>query len=629
MYFYVKRSRSSDVIQLLESYRDAAGRATNRVVVSLGNAKIPKALRDGIAASVEAKLYGQLELFPPAEETAYWVDQIVKKVERQGRWLPLADKAIGQGEIDPDWGDSEIVDGVLIDGIQHAHETTLGPELVGLHAWKQLKMDPLLAALGFNPAQAMAATVSVINRLVAPVSEHGLLKWLPTSSLADLLGEDVYRGEDRYYRVSDKLLAHQEAIETHLRNAVAIHFGFQRAVVLYDLTNTHFEGVCLLNDKAKRGANKQKRNDCPQIVVAIGFDEHGFVLFHKTFPGNTADSPTLAIILQDLEKRAETADGLPSGTKPLLIMDAGMASSENRALLRRKKYRYLVNETRARRKQYAAAFAETEKFAAIPGRKESQTVTIRVLEEKSQDAESEETVRERVILCHSATRAAKEQAILSGAERRFVNDLETLGRGISSGRLKDAEKIDRKIGAVAARHPRVSRYYEVKIDNDANGAHLRWTRKDHLYEPAEALTGSYILRTNNVDLKGDELWNLYITLTTAEAGFKALKSDLGMRPIFHQTAERSDAHILITVLAYQLQRFITYTLSLRGDRRCWQTLRRVLQTHCYATLLVPTRDGRLYRIRKAGLAEECQREIYRHLGVECCRLPTTKIVVRR
>ncbi len=180
MYFYVKPSRSSKIIQLLESYRDTAGRATNRVVVSLGKANIPENLRERIATSVEGKLYGQLELFQPEGEINRWVDQIVKRVEREGRWVPLTDKGIAEAERDGFWGESEIVDGVLIDRIEHTHETTLGPELVGLHAWKQLKMKELLESLGFNPAQAMAAAVSVINRLVAPVTEHGLLKWLPT-----------------------------------------------------------------------------------------------------------------------------------------------------------------------------------------------------------------------------------------------------------------------------------------------------------------------------------------------------------------------------------------------------------------------------------------------------------------
>jgi hypothetical protein len=141
------------------------------------------------------------------------------------------------------------------------------------------------------------------------------------------------------------------------------------------------------------------------------------------------------------------------------------------------------------------------------------------------------------------------------------------------------------------------------------------------------LAGCYVLRTNDEELSGEKLWHLYMSLTVAEAEFKALKSTLGLRPVFHQTEGRCQAHILITVLAYQLQRFFTYGLELKSDRRNWTTLRRVLQTHCYATLLVPTRDGRLYRIQKAGIPEDCHREIYQNLGVEYRRLPKTKVVV--
>ena len=621
MYFYRKRTPTGEVLQLLEAFRDATGRACNRVVVSLGRGTLAEAQWATVAKAVEARLYGQWELWPLAGEAAAWCDRIVKRVERQARWTPLAERRqpLPAATGDP----SELVDGVLIDRLEHQHETTLGPELVGWHAWRTLQLDGLLDRLGFNAAQRVAAAVAVLNRLVEPVSEHGLLNWLPTSSLADLLGEEVYGSDERYYRVGDQLLAAQTAIEAQLQAAVQTHFGLSRTLVLYDLTNTHFEGVCAANPKAQRGANKQKRLDCPQVVVGVCFDECGFVLCHQTFPGNTREACTLATMLGALEKRVGTAGRLAAMVKPLVIMDAGLATAANRQWLQTAGYRYLVNETRAGRQAYAAAFQEEKQFALVPGREGRTQVSVRLLTETHQVAG--QPVAERVVLCRSVERREKEAAMLSRAETRFLAALKKLATRVKAGRLKRPAGIQQAIGRLRQRHPRAARYYDVRHDRAT--AAVVYDRQTAAYAAAQALHGCYVLRTNDVQapLTGAELWSLYMSLATAENGFKALKSDLGLRPNHHQIERRVDAHVFITILAYQLQRFITYTLETGGDRRQWDTLLLVLRTHCYATLLVPTRDGACYRLRRPGLAEECQREVYRQLGVDLRGLPRSKV----
>lgn len=621
MYFYRKKRKSGSSLQLLESYRDVCGRARNRVVVSLGSTEVPADLWREVADTVECRLYGQQQLLPKSEEVKELVEHITGRICSEGRWQPTADKmhtweTCTDGDVSV--AASRRADRVLVDRVSHTRTTTLGAELLGLHAWKKLGIDDLLTDLGFTRRQQLAACVSVLNRLVDPVSEYGLLQWVPTSSIGDLLGEDIPANDDQYYRVSDKLLENQRKIEHHLRSTIALQFGFQRTLILYDLTNTHFEGICNSNDKARRGNNKQKRNDCPQLVVAICFDEYGFVLFHKTFAGNTHDGVTLEDMVLALEEEADMAADLPADRKPVWIMDGGIATEKNVTYLEERGYRYLVNRTRRSRGKYHEHFAQIEQFAPINSRRPDQS---KVLARRIPDPNSKQR---ELLLCRSDQRREKELAIISRAEERFLNELNELRQRVTTGKLVDPEKINRAIGKLNKSHQRVFRHYTVELDDKSQ---LTWSRKEASYDKETDLSGCYVLQTNTTDIyTNDELWHLYICLTTAESGFKALKSDLGLRPVFHQNETRCDAHIFITILAYQLLRFLTYSLSLKGDKRSWQTLRRVLQTHCYSTLLLPTADRALHQIRKPGLAEECHRKIYRALSIDLRKLPrSTKV----
>ena len=185
-----------------------------------------------------------------------------------------------------------------------------------------------------------------------------------------------------------------------------------------------------------------------------------------------------------------------------------------------------------------------------------------------------------------------------------------------------------------AKHPRVQRFYRLELTQPAEQAGekkcaLCWTRRDQAYEEQAQLLGSYVLRTNRDHFSGPELWRLYMTLTRAEKGFKALKSDLGLRPNHHQIERRVEGHVFITILAYQLLRFIEYTFEQQGDTRCWRTIKRILQTHTYATLILPTGHGEVYRLRKAGIPEQSHKQIYNLFGIPWKKLPVKKSMVKR
>jgi hypothetical protein len=286
----------------------------------------------------------------------------------------------------------------------------------------------------------------------------------------------------------------------------------------------------------------------------------------------------------------ESPELLPEA-KVLVIVDAGVATAANLKLLAKAHFHYLVNDTRRGRTKWRAQFAQEECFDVLPGREDKTEVKVRAVDLPG---------RGRLVLCKSQGRRDKELAIRSGAETRYLAGLEKLHARLQKGQLTDGDKVQRALGKLQARAMRVQRFYQVELKDPAHlQAGLVWQRKDDLRAQDEQLLGCYVLRTDRPELSAQQLWETYILLSRAEDGFVALKGDLGLRPNYHQLEGRVDAHIFLTVLAYQLLRFITYSLEQKGVHRDWPILRRVLQTHCYTTVSLPTtsRQRKMRRVK--------------------------------
>jgi len=665
MYLRKKKTPHGEVLQLIESYRNEEGKPRNRVVISLGNPEIPEENWRRIARRVEQRLYQRGKLFepplPPEQEAMVreWVDTIVRRIDLQGKWQPISTYMKQRSTACPvirSPRPEPVIDGVLTEGVSHESTAMLGPVLAGLSAWKRLGMDECLKKLGVNDSRIQSAVVSVINRLADPVSEHRLPEWVAGTALPELLDNDLLKsGKDRYYRASDTLLAHQDAITRHLRQKTAKLFSLERTICLYDLTNTYFEGTGEKNPKAKRGKSKEKRNDCPQVVVGMVLDEYGFELAHKVYEGNRKDSTTVSDMARQLKEIAgNDPEGLLAPDSSMVIMDGGLSSPDNLKSVQKAGFHYLVNDSRRGRKRYIDAFRDQEGFYEVTGRRK-RTTPVRIKPWTDPDT------GDRLLLCKSDQRGEKEKAILSRAEERLVTDIERLSTRIEKGRLKDPVKIQRAIGRIRAKNPRSARFYTIELIEKGNETkavigkiknkqdkvgdgrdkgkgkgnskkknkvcyRLHYQRKDEQIQMEEDLHGTYVLRTSRQDIEPERLWKLYITLTRAEDGFKMLKGNLGLRPNFHQIEHRVDAHVFITILAYQLLQTILYPLRKAGDNRNWESIRRVLETHCYTTILLPTVSGELHRIRKPGIPDERQRAIYRALGVDLKQLPVKHAV---
>ena len=606
MFFREKKTSKHPVLQLVKNYRNARGKVSQRVIVSLGGCCVPDEHRKAVAQEVTHRMAGYERLLPIEDpEVMEWTQKVLKRIEEAGK-LPGVAFREEQG------GAKEPLESVCVEAVEHEDGVELGPCLVLLKAWEALELDEVLQERGLSAEQIATAKVSVLNRLVEPCSENELANWAGTTALGDLLSVQTKTwAEDRFYRISDKLLSGCKQLEGHLRQKESDLFNLDRTILLYDLTNSYFEGGAGGNALARRSLNsKAKRTDCPLMSVGVVLDAEGFVITHRIFRGNTSDCRTLLSAVATLQKVAGEE------TSPVVVVDGGMATDKNLQALRAKGYDYVVNGKRQKRAQFAADFLDRTRFKRVEGRlqeKSKQPVFVRRMQADG----------ETVVLCRSDGRRDKENAIQDNAERKLIEGLEKLEARIfrDDPRLKlkqGSATVNRAIGRLTSRTTRASKLYTIDYKHESR--ELNWCRREEDWAKNRDLHGCYHLRSS-LDLSDQELWKLYITLTRVEDAFRHMKSDLGLRPFHHQTARRCAAHIWITILAYHLLRWTEYSLHLSGYDGTWRTIRRRLQTHCYATVIVPTEAGRVHHIRKPGRPNDVQKLIYSLLGIDWTALP--------
>ena len=484
---------------------------------------------------------------------------------------------------------------VDVDSLRLVRPRSVGVEQVGLWALEQLELPALLAELGVNGALRAAAAGALVGRLAQPASERATHRWLQArSGLGELLGVDFETvSAMQLYRASDALVKHREAIEAHLFDRALGLFDLQPTVTLYDLTNTYFEGEASEQPQAKRGHSKEKRSDCPLLTLGLMLDASGFVRRSQLFAGNVREHRTLAGMLEALQA--------PAGA--LVVMDRGVATDACISWLREHRYRYLV-VSRERHRQFDAE-------AAVSVRTQSnQTVHLHKVVSTDPD--------EVRLYCYSEERAQKERAIVERVATRFEAALTKLNDGLARPRAhKRLAQVWQRIGRLKARHTRAAKHYQIDVTADETGkaVAVTWTRRP---QDGSMVThpGVYCLRSSETDWDEDALWRTYTTLTDVEAVFRSLKSELGLRPIYHHKPRRADGHLFLTVIAYQLVQVIRTRLRAHGEHASWSTLRRILEGQQRVTATFRRPDGRTLHVRTATQAEPEQRAIYDALGVD-------------
>ena len=494
---------------------------------------------------------------------------------------------------------------VHIDRVTYETPRPAGHIHVGLEFWKRLGLDDILKSLGFSPWLVSLTCAMTLNRLIHPAAEYAMPDWIRSTAMADILGVDFSRlPDDPLYRNLDRLHPHRAAIESALAEREQSLFNLGNTILLYDLTSTYFEGKAALIPKAKRGYSRDHRPDCKQLVVGLVIGREGFPRAHEIFEGNTQDRKTLASMLDLLEKRV----GLPEGST--IVVDRGMAFAENIAELRRRKLHYVVAAGQKERDRLLAEFETVDGFEEVirqpsprnPGQKKS---SVRV--------KAHPLNNETLILCVSHERVEKDRAIREKQEGRFLKDLARVQARIQNGRLKNDVKIGEAIGRLKERYPRVARYHSLTFD--AKTRQLKNEPDEEKREVAASLDGSYLLRTDRQDLSAEEAWRIYASLTRAENAFRCMKSPLSERPIFHHLEHRVESHIFLCVLAYHLLVAIETTLLRQEIHTSWATVRDLLATHEIATIVLPTDQNGVLRIRRSATPEPDHRVLYEALGV--------------
>ena len=603
-----KGDKKYSCLALVETVRTQKG-PRQKIILTLGNVDVPKEQWPLLAEMIKRRLSGQRGMFlDESEELQGITESIMARLRRNGK--------LKAEEARP-----EDIIRTNVNEIKVEEPRMLGPVLAAEEYWKRLGITEALKECEMSKQEIERAKVEVFGRLIAPaclravthrqVSENATVEWVKRTALCDIPGnEGISITRDDLYRVSDRLLEDKEKIEESLREKEEGLFRLEEKIYLYDLTSSYFEGEAESNEKAKYGYSRDGRGDCKQVVVGLVVDEEGFVKGHEVYEGDRTDITTLKGTVERLRERMRNKN-----TEPTIVVDRGMVSEENLETIKEMGMKYIVAARHSERDRKFDEFEDLE-MKEIETRSGGKLKV--VMKEIGGDI---------YVLCKSDERKEKDKGIRERFKGRIEEALRKLERNIESGRLRDIKKIDQKIGRIREKYQRVARYYEIETKQSHGVTSLQWR---NIGEDEGKYDGTYLLRTNRKDLTDQEIWSLYVTLTRVERAFRNLKSNLGLRPIYHQKEQRVDAHIFISVLAYHLLHAIEYTLRQKGETRSWNTIKQVLQTHQVVTVVLPDADGiHVHHVRVATEVEAGQSEIYKKLEIDPSGIKRKRITFKK
>jgi len=497
-----------------------------------------------------------------------------------------------------------------LDQIRLERVRRFGDVWLAWRLWRALELDRFCAeqlAEGREqvPWPAIAA-ILVIARLCEPASElHIAEDWYRRTALDDLLGVPAERvNDDRLYRALDHLLPHKEALETHLKERLGALLELDYELLLYDVTSTYFEGQAEGNGLAHRGYSRDHRPDCKQVCIGLVVTRDGIPLGYEVFAGNRTDVTTVEEIVTTMERRHGQA-------RRVWVMDRGMVSAENIAWLQSSQRHYLIGTSKSELKKFAAQLADRQDWRQVRDGVEAKICA---------GPDGSETF----LLVRSAERQQKEQAMHARFCQRIETALASLQRRIERAQKPiDRSATERQIGRLLGRNSRAAARYAIRVVADPvlpAGLRLEWSMRAEWDDWSRHSEGCYVLRTNLRDWTSEALWRTYIQLSEAEAAFRIHKSELSIRPIWHQREDRVLAHILVCFLAYVLWKTLEQWQSRAGlgnsPRNVLQELAAITSTDVIlATAAVPSHE---LRLRCVVRPDRAQATLIERLGL---RLP--------
>ncbi len=483
---------------------------------------------------------------------------------------------------------------------------TFGDVWLGWTLWRALLFDEWLERRLPEGREAVPwatmAAVLVLARLCEPSSElHVAEDWYRRTALEDLLALPApLINDDRLYRALDRLLPQKPALEQHLVARLGELFALEYDLLLYDVTSVYFEGQAARNPLAQRGYSRDHRPDCQQVCLALVVTREGMPLGYELFPGNRTDVTTVEEIVETMEARYGLA-------QRIWVMDRGMISEDHLTWLRETGRRYLVGTPKSELRKWARQIAEARDWRAVRDGVEAKQCV-------GPDG------RETFLLVRSIERREKERAMHARFCRRIEEGLATLGqRLVQARRPLDRGRLERQVGRLLERNPRAAGRYVIEFLPDPAipaGLRLSWSARPEWDDWVRWSAGCYVLRSNIADWSAEDLWRTYIQLTEAEAAFRIQKSELAIRPVWHQRPDRVQAHILVCFLAYVLWKTLEQWQRRAGlgqsPRTILEELRRIQSTD----VVLPTEDGRELRLRCVVRPDGAQAALLDRLGLE-------------
>ena len=481
-----------------------------------------------------------------------------------------------------------------------------GDVWLGWTLWRALHLDEVLERLLPEGREAVPwstmAAVLILARVCEPSSElHIAEDWYRRTALEDLLALPApLVNDDRLYRALDRLLPHKRTLEQHLVARLGELFALDYDLLLYDVTSTYFEGQAEGNPLAQRGYSRDHRPDCKQVCLALVVTRDGVPLGYEVFAGNRTDVTTVEEIVEAMEARYGVA-------QRIWVMDRGMTSEDNLEWLRESGRGYLVGTPKTELRKWARQIADARDWHAVRDGIEAKQCV---------GPEGAETF----VLVRSIERREKERAMHERFCRRIEAGLERLGQRVRRARRPlDPRRLERQLGRLLERNQRAAGRYVIDFVPDPTvpaGVRLAWTARPEWDDWARWSEGCYVLRTNVADWTPEDLWRTYIQLTDAEAAFRIQKSELGLRPIWHQRADRVEAHILVCFLAYVLWKTLEQWQQRAGLGQSPRTILEELRGIQSTDVVLPTEDGREIRLRCVVRPDAAQAALLDRLGLE-------------
>jgi transposase len=616
--------------RLVESYRTTDDKVRHRILLEVGfmNGVTPEDMNRIQKLLTHKCQFSDKEIFTIDYE---------REPEHIQRWFKvLYDRLVSEKKIDlpqppgtmkksSSVGDWHTID---LNSLRHRDIREIGSENLCYQAIKQLGLDDFLVSqVDWSNDDVRLALTHIISRAVYPASELKTSRWIRENSAVCELTEFPMEkiNKDRLYGISKRLYALKDSLENWLSHRTNELFDIEDKIIIYDLTNTYFEGTKRGSSLACFGRSKEKRSDAKLVVLGLVINQFGFIKYSSILQGNVSDPSTLEAMIKDLRSKTST-----TAKKSLVVIDAGIATKENLAKIRSAGYDYLC-VSRSKLKDYEIVVGSVPLTVEDNRRRKIQLQ--KVTPAKSSDAGD---ANEYYLKVESQSKQKKELSMNDRFRDGFLNGLTVISSGLSKKRgTKLEDRVHERVGRLMQKYPSIHKYYQIdyqveKIDAGKKKPARRivtsmsWKLKDEV--DMDAGCGVYFLATS-IDDENRILWDSYNIIREVEATIRILKSDLDMRPIFHHKDESTMAHLHLALLAYAVVNTIRYQLKEKGIHHQWTEIIRIMNTQKAVTTTAQNNCDQIIQIRRCSEPNEKVKQIYQALMYKSTPFKKKKVVV--